>query len=123
MNRFNSISSQARQQHDQRRAPTDVSADILWLRVGFSRRFDAAGVAHWHRCLHSFLSGCGLTAAIALERIAIFPVGAAITSFDRGLVIGWLIGQPEVVFVHIDRRPARDHAENAHAGRPDGQDA
>ena len=123
MNRFNTISSHGRQQHDQRRAPPDVSADILWLRVGFSRRFDAAGVAHWHRCLHSFLSGSGLTAAIALERIAIFPVGAAITSFDRGLVIGWLTGQPEVVFVHIDRCTARDHATIANTGRPHGQDA
>ena len=67
--------------------------------------------------------GGGLTAAIAVERIALFPVGAAITSFDRGLVIGWLTAQPEVVFVHIDRRSNGDHAPFEHTGRLHGQDA
>ena len=124
MNGFNLILSHRRQHHSQRRAPTCESADILWLRVGFSTRFDAIGVAQWHRRLHTFLSGCGLTVAIAVERIAIFPVGAAITSFDRGLVIDWLTGQPEVVFVHIDRCSNSDHAAFAHnTGRPHGQDA
>lgn len=123
MDGFNSTFSHRGQHHGQRQVPTDVCADILWLRVGFSTRFDAVGVAHWHRRLPTFLSGCGLTAAIAVERIAIFPVGAAITSFDRGLVIGWLTAQPEVVFVHIDRRSNGDHAPFEHTGRLHGQDA
>ena len=122
MDEFNSILSQKRQDDGRRRAPTDVSDDILWVWVGFSTRFDAVGVAHWHRRVQAFMSNCGLTAAIAVERIAIFPVGAAITTIDQGQVIGWLTCQPEVVFVHVDRCPSRGHAAFAHSGRPHGQD-
>ncbi len=66
MDGFNSTFSHRGQHHGQRQVPTDVCADILWLRVGFSTRFDAVGVAHWHRRLRTFLSGCGLTAAMRI---------------------------------------------------------
>lgn len=79
------------------------ASDMLWLRVSLSVSFDAGGVGHWHQRLHKFLSGCGLVAAISPERIAICPNDEAITSFDRGLIIGWLTAQPEVVFAHVDR--------------------
>ena len=46
MDGFNSTFSHRGQHHGQRQVPTDVCADILWLRVGFSTRFDAVGVAH-----------------------------------------------------------------------------
>jgi hypothetical protein len=29
------------------------------------------------------------------------------TEADRGAVLGWLVAQPEVVFVHIERRTSR----------------
>lgn len=91
-------------------------AEVLWLRVSFSARFDAAGVERWRKRLHAFLARCGLVAAISPERVAIFPVGKPITSFDRGLVIGWLTAQPEVVFVHIDRGAAGARRADAYAG-------
>ena len=120
MNEFNAIPDHEFQRRAGRRLPPwrarldrlkprslpDGTAEILWLRVSFSTHFDAAGVERWHECLHRFLSGCGLLAAISIERIAIFPVGKAITSFDQWLVIGWLTALPEVVFVRADRRVA-----------------
>lgn len=102
------------------RSLPDGTAEILWLRVSFSTHFDAAGVERWHQRLHNFLSGCGLVAAISLERIAIFPVGKAITSFDRGLVIGWLTAQPEVVLVRNDHRVSSESSMRAQPRRLHG---
>jgi hypothetical protein len=98
----------------------DGTAEIPWLRVSFSTHFDAAGVERWHERLHDFLSGCDLTASISLERIAIFPVGKAITSFDRGLVIGWLMAQPEVVSARTDRRVSGESLTRAQSRKLHG---
>lgn len=102
-----------------RRLP-DAPAEILWLRVSFSTAFDAGGVERWHRRLHAFLSTCGLVAAISLERIAIFPVGQPVMAFDRGLIIGWLTAQPEVVFAQVDRFPAGMRAASTRQGGQHG---
>jgi hypothetical protein len=77
---------------------------ILWLHITLSERFDAAAVEQWRRRLHDQLSAHGLVAATSLTRIAVLSVGSAITPPDRGLVVGWLMAQAEVVFVQIERR-------------------
>lgn len=81
-----------------------LSAEVVWLKVHLSARFDAHDVERWRRRLQAYLNANGLVAAIAPERIVVMPIGQPITPFDRGLVVGWLLAQPEVVFVHIERR-------------------
>lgn len=102
------------------RSLPDGRAETLWLRFNFSAHFDAAGVERWHRRLHNFLSGCGLMAAISLERIAVFPVGEVIASCDRGLIIGWLMAQPEVVSARTDRRVSGESLTRAQSRRLHG---
>ena len=77
---------------------------ILWLHITLSERFDVAAVEHWRKRLHVHLSANGLVAAISPTRIAVLAVGRAISPPDRGVVVGWLMAQAEVVFVHIERR-------------------
>jgi hypothetical protein len=83
--------------------PPHLPAQVLWLQVQMSERLDVAGVERWRKRLQAYLSTHGLVAAIAPERIAVLPICRSLTLLDRGLVIGWLIAQPEVVFVHIER--------------------
>lgn len=85
--------------------PPHVLRQAVWLRVALSDRFNAEQVQRWHRRLQAYLTARGLVAAISPQRIAIVRSGGAISPFDRGMVVGWLIAQPEVVFVHIERRP------------------
>ena len=91
-------------------ATAPLRAPILWLQITLSGRFSAEQVRHWHQRLHAHLSLLGLVAAISPQRIAIRRMGGAVSPFDRGMVIGWLIAQPEVVLVRIDRHTAGHHA-------------
>ena len=77
---------------------------IMWLHITLSERFDVAAVEHWRKRLHVHLSAHGLVAAISPTRIAVLAVGRAISPSDRVVVVGWLMAQAEVVFVHIERR-------------------
>ena len=77
---------------------------ILWLHITLSERFDAAAVQHWRKRLHDHLAAHGLVAAISPAHVAVLSVGRAITPAARGLVIGWLMTQAEVVLVRIERR-------------------
>lgn len=92
--------------------PVPLRSPILWLQITLSGRFSADQVRHWHQRLHNHLSLLGLVAAISPQRIAIRRMGGAVSPFDRGMVIGWLIAQPEVVLVRIDR-----HSDGHHATR------
>ena len=56
---------------------------------------------------NSVSHGVGLVAAIAPCRVAVLAIGRAMTEADRGAVLGWLVAQPEVVFIHIERRLSR----------------
>lgn len=85
--------------------PQPLHSQTVWLRVTLSSRFTAAQVARRHQRLQTSLSARGLTAARSPERIAIVRHGVAIGPFDQGMVMGWLLAQPEVVFVHVERRP------------------
>ena len=92
------------------------SCNVLWLRIGMSERLDPTAFGRWRDRLQAFLLPRGLVAAIAVDRIAVLPLGRPLTSGDRGLVVGWLIAQPEVVFVRIDRR-TRSLAQASGAAR------
>lgn len=78
---------------------------VLWLRIALSDRFDVCGLERWRQRLQAFISQHGLTVAISRESILIVTRDRPITPFDRAVVMGWLIAQPEVVFVHIERMP------------------
>jgi hypothetical protein len=90
--------------------------EALWLRVGLSERLDPTAFDSWRDRLQVFLLPRGLIAAIAAERVAVRPLGRPLTSDDRVLVFGWLVAQPEVVFVHVDRR-TRSLARSSNAAQ------
>jgi hypothetical protein len=90
--------------------PARQLAQALWLHVALSHRLDAADVEDWQQRLREFLSHRGLLVATSLDRIAVIPACRPLAHFDRGLVMGWLLAQPEVVFVRVDRRSAPRHA-------------
>ncbi len=96
-------------------ATAPLRSPILWLQITLSGRFSAEQVRHWHQRLHAHLSLLGLVAAISPQRIAIRRMGGAVSPFDRGMVIGWLIAQPEVVLVRIDRHTAGKNGAGHHA--------
>ena len=92
--RFNSMS------HTGPRAPT------IWLQVTLSRRLDPDAVAAWKLRLRKYLRNRRLLGAIAPSRRGVLSDGPVTTPFDRGVLISWLVAQPEVVFVRVERRPA-----------------
>ena len=88
-------------------------APMIWLQVTLSGRLDAAAVAAWQLRLRTFLCNRQLLSAVAPRRIAVLPPVASATAFDRGELISWLVNQPEVVCVRVERRalsanPARE---------------
>lgn len=89
---------------------------MIWLQVTLSGRLDADAVAAWNSRLHAFLRRHRLRGAIAPRRLAVLSPGACPTPFERGVLIGWLVAQPEVVFVRVERRvePAHVAQEVAH---------
>ena len=92
--RFNSMS------HAGPRAPT------IWLQVTLSRRLDPEAVAAWKLRLRKYLRNRQLLGAIAPSRRGVSSDGPVTTPFERGVLISWLVAQPEVVFVRVERRPA-----------------
>jgi hypothetical protein len=92
--RFNSLS------HAGPRAPT------IWVQVTLSRRLDPDAVAAWKLRLRKYLRNRHLLGAIAPSRRGASSDGPVTTPFERGVLISWLVAQPEVVFVRVERRPA-----------------
>jgi len=78
--------------------------EALRLQIGMSERLEPLAFGRWRNRLQVFLLPRGLIAAVALDHVAVLPLGRSLTPDDRRLVVGWLIAQPEIVFVHIDRR-------------------
>jgi hypothetical protein len=91
-------------------------APMIWLQVTLSGRLDAEAVAAWNVRLLAFLRKRRLLGAIAPRRLAVLSRGAWPTPFERGVLIGWLVAQPEVIFVRVERRmePAHVAQEVAH---------
>ena len=82
------------------RAPT------IWIRVTLSKRLDPDAVAAWKLRLRKYLRNRQLLSAIAPSRIGASTDGPLTTPLERGVLISWLVAQPEVVFVRVERRPA-----------------
>ena len=92
--RFNSLS------HAGPRAPT------IWLQVTLSRRLDPDAVAAWKLRLRKYPRNRQLLGVIAPSRMGAPSDGPVTTPFERGVLLSWLMAQPEVVFVRVKRRPA-----------------
>lgn len=92
--RFNSMS------HAGPRAPT------IWVQITLSRRLDPDAVEAWKLRLRKYLRNRQLLGAIAPSRMGVSSDGPVTTPFERGVLISWLVAQPEVVFVRVERRPA-----------------
>jgi len=86
------------------RFPHAIKNDLLLLGITMSTRSDAAAISQWRHRMQTHLASIGLVAAIAPCRVAVLAIGRAMTEADRGAVLGWLVAQPEVVFIHIERR-------------------
>jgi hypothetical protein len=83
------------------------SNKVLWLRITLSDKLDAQGVDDWRQRFQTWLRRHELFAAIAPERVAILSSGRLISAEDRGAVIGWLVAQPEVLVIRVERTQAR----------------
>lgn len=79
-------------------ATTTESAHVVWLRVAFSgRTIDAAEQVD--KRLPACLRRCSLACCINGSRLVLFGQLRVVTQSDWTTVIGWLLCQPEVVFV------------------------
>ena len=78
------------------------------LQIALSSRLDATGVDECLVRLRAFLQPLGLVATALPDGGAVLrntDASRAVTPFSRGLVIGWLIEQPEFVLMTQQRRP------------------
>jgi len=82
------------------RAPT------IWVQVTLSKRLDPEAVAAWKLRLRKYLRNRQLLGVIAPPRAGASSDGPLTTPLERGVLISWLVAQPEVVFVRVERRPA-----------------
>jgi hypothetical protein len=71
-----------------------------------------------------YLRGTGITPCVLPTRIGLFGTGRPITPHDWSAVIGWLLGQPEVVLVHREfPRTSRHKVTQCEAARTTAQSA
>jgi hypothetical protein len=84
--------------------PTHPLTHVLWLQITLSR-CPALDTPPFAVRLRSWLVPRRLLPMPTTTGIAVLPIGGVVGSFDRGLVIGWLVAQPEVIRVRIERRP------------------
>lgn len=80
-------------------------ARLIWLQVTFSDRLDTAAANLFRARLKAYLAHSGLAAVSSLGRVALVGTSRPVTALDRALVLAWLVEQPEVVLVRIERRP------------------
>jgi len=81
------------------RAPT------IWVQVTLSERLEPEAVAAWKLRLRKYLRNRQLLGVIAPSRAGASSGGPLTTPLERGVLISWLVAQPEVVFVRVERRP------------------
>ena len=82
---------------------TVTPARLIWLQLAFSDRLGTTAADLFRARLKAFLAHSGLAAVTSLGRMALVGTSRPITALDRALVLDWLIAQPEVVLVHIER--------------------
>ena len=81
-------------------------APIIWVQVTLSERLEPEAVAAWKLRLRKYLRNRQLLGVIAPSRAGASSGGPLTTPLERGVLISWLLAQPEVVFVRVERRPA-----------------
>ena len=86
-------------------APAATSARLIWLQLTFSAPLDAAAADLFRARLKAYLSHSGLAAVTSLGRVALVGTRRPVTALDRALVLAWLVDQPQVALVRIERRP------------------
>ena len=75
----------------------------LRLHITLSGRCDRGDfIALWNR-LDAFLRGSGLLHSLGLCSLVLRAEGRDIFPLERALLIAWLVQQPEVMLVHVDR--------------------
>ena len=75
----------------------------LRLHVTLSARCDRGDfIALWHR-LDDFLRGSGLLHSLGLCSLVLRAEGRDIHPLERAFLFAWLVQQPEVVLVRVDR--------------------
>ena len=102
------------------RAPARLVAHTVWLRVACSSAYGPRPHRRLQAALMRYLHGTGITPCVLPTRVGLFGTGRPILPQDWSSVIGWLLGQPEVVFVHREfPRTRRDmvQPQAAHARR------
>lgn len=93
--------------------PLHALARVFELHISLSERFDAPGIERWRKRLHAYLSAYGLVAVISPEHIIVLPVirSQPLGPFYKGIVLGWLVNQPEVVLVRVEQQHQAAHSE------------
>jgi hypothetical protein len=93
--------------------PLPALARVFELHISLSERFDAPAIERWRKRLHAYLSAHGLVAVISPEHIIVLPVSRSqpLGPYYKGLVLGWLVNQPEVVLVRVEQRHQISHAD------------
>lgn len=102
------------------RAPARLVAHTVWLHVACSSAYGPRPHRRLQAALMRYLHGTGITPCVLPTRVGLFGTGRPILPQDWSSVIGWLLGQPEVVFVHREfPRTRRDRVQPqaAHARR------
>lgn len=102
------------------RAPARLVAHTVWLRVACSSSYGPRPHRRLQAALMRYLHGTGITPCVLPTRVGLFGTGRPILPQDWSSVIGWLLGQPEVVFVHREfprTRKEPNHPQAAQARR------
>jgi hypothetical protein len=105
------------------RAPARLVAHTVWLRVACSSAYGPRPHRRLQAALMRYLHGTGITPCVLPTRVGLFGTGRPILPQDWSSVIGWLLGQPEVVFVHREfprtrREPVPAQAAHARQYKP-----
>jgi len=89
-------------------APPPADTCVVQLCIAFSGLYPYA-LQDIDRRLSLLLSSCGIAYRIAERRITLLRIQRSITPTEWSALIGWLLCQPEVVFVAreypLTRRP------------------
>ncbi|MFM7705680.1 MAG: hypothetical protein ACKO6D_12390 [Rubrivivax sp.] len=97
------------------RAPARLVAHTVWLRVACSSAYGPRPHRRLQAALMRYLHGSGITPCVLPTRVGLFGTGRPILPQDWSSVIGWMLGQPEVVFVHREFPRTRQETVQAQA--------
>jgi len=87
--------------HPNHQLPPAQTRRMLWLDITMSARLDDDDIAEWRNMFQAYLRRRRLAPLFAGSRVLILGIGREISAFDRGMVIGWLLGRQDCVFVKV----------------------